>query len=652
MRGLLPSPMPRAHPAPPAPPPRDRRAALVALALVAATLLAYANSFGVPFVFDDEPSILENPTLRRLADAWWPPADGGLTVSGRPLLNLTLALNWAAGGANPAGYHLVNVLIHAVNGLLLFSLLRHTLRSPPLRARFGDAATALAGVAAALWLLHPLQTESVTYVIQRAESLVALCYLLTFWCFVRSVAAARPAGWHAATVGACLLGMTAKEVMVTAPVLLALYDRTFHTPDWRELWHRRRGLYLALAATWLPLAGLVWSTAGRGGTAGFGSAVSSADYALTQVHAVVHYLRLAIWPHPLVLDYGTAVIRDARDVIWPALVLAPLAGLALWLGGRARPAGFALLFFFGVLAPSSSLVPVATQTMAEHRAYLPLAGLAALAATAAWTRLGRTGLATLTALAAGLGVLTFLRNADYRTPIALYEDTLAKVPANARARARLADYYVRAGRLEDARRELERSVELEPQVPEAWNNLGNVWQRLDQPDRAIEAYRRALAIRPDDPTTLNNLGNSLIYRGRIEEGLTMLRTALRLAPNSLDARYNLGNTLAQIGRLPEAAVELSLLVGQHPSDADSRARYGDVLAALGRLPEAVAELQRATELAPANADFQDQLGIALARTGRLREALACFERALQLAPTHPTARQNASLVRERLRPSP
>jgi hypothetical protein len=206
---------------------------------------------------------------------------------------------------------------------------------------FGRDALPLALAVALLWTLHPLQTEAVTYVIQRVESLMGLCYLLTLYCLIRSVDSPRPALWQGCMVTACLLGMATKEVMATAPLLGLLYDRTFLAGSFREAWQRRRWWYVGLAATWLPLACLVAGTGGnRGGTSGFNVGVAPWAYWLTQFQAVAHYLKLSVWPHPLVFEYGTFWVRPVEAL--------PLRGDRRAAGGSHRdrtvaPAGSGLL---------------------------------------------------------------------------------------------------------------------------------------------------------------------------------------------------------------------------------------------------------------------------------------------------------------------
>ena len=300
---------------------------LPATVIVLTVWAAYANSFSAPFVFDDLKSVVQNPTIRHL----WPPSEvlsppnDATGAGGRPVLNLSLALNYAVGGLDVRGYHVMNTLIHALAALTLFGIVWRTLRRPVLVDRFGSAAGPLALGVALLWALHPLQTESVTCIVQRSESLMGLFYLLTLYGFIRAVETPAPRRWEIFTGVVCLLGMATKEVMVSAPLLVLLYDRTFVAGTFRAAWRQRGSLYLGLAGTWLLLFWLVAHSSQRGGVAGFGLGLSGWHYALTQCRAIILYLSLAFWPSPLVIDYGTGFVRQLNEV-WPQALLL----LALW----------------------------------------------------------------------------------------------------------------------------------------------------------------------------------------------------------------------------------------------------------------------------------------------------------------------------------
>lgn len=612
------------------------------------TTAAYLNSFRGVFLFDDVPSIVDNPGLRSLGQSLVPPTAGGLTVSGRPLLALSFALNYAVSGLDVWSYHFVNLAIHLANGLLLAGIIRRTLQQPLLTPRWKSDAPAVAFVAAALWLLHPLQTESVTYIVQRAESLVALCFFAAWWFFIRASEEPTRHRWAIAAFMASLAGMAAKEVMATAPLVLVLYDRLFLAGSWREVWTRRGRLHAALAATWLVLASLVLTTGGRGGTAGFDTPMSALDYALTQFHAIAHYLRLFVWPHPLVLDYGTMLVTDWSRVLPAAVLVLGLAGVSVWGAWRGRAWSFCGLLFFVVLAPSSSIVPIASQTMAEHRTYLPLAGLCALVAAGgvAWLR-ARVWIAFVV-VAAALGAATWSRNADYSSRVGMYEDLAARRPQNARALALLADYHQREGNLEAAQRWLERSVALEP-VVESLNNLGNVLQARGDLSGARSMFERAIGLRPADPKTLSNLGNALAAEGHIDEAIARFEAALRAKPDLADALFNLANTLAQAGRFPEAVTRYERVLQLTPDDAEARANYSAALMELGRADEAITQIREAVRRRPDHAGLRNACGVTLARAGRLREALPEFEAAVRLAPDNLEYRGNAAQAAQALR---
>ena len=215
-------------------------------------------------VFDDRPAIVENATIRDLGNlraVLSPPADVGSSANSRPLVNLSLALNYAAGGLDPTGYHAVNIALHALAALALFGVVRRTCLRPRLAECLGPVALPLALATALAWAVHPLQTETVACVIQRTEGLVGLLYLFAAYALVRAAdegaAPATRRAWAVAVVAACLLGVFMKELIGTAPVVLFLFDRTFLAGSFRTAWRARRGLWLALAATWLPLAWVV-----------------------------------------------------------------------------------------------------------------------------------------------------------------------------------------------------------------------------------------------------------------------------------------------------------------------------------------------------------------------------------------------------------
>ncbi|HUJ71275.1 MAG TPA: hypothetical protein VLZ30_03470, partial [Verrucomicrobiae bacterium] len=374
--------------------------------VIVAGLLAYLNSFTGPFIFDDPQSILENRTIQHLWPIWQslsPPHDNGITVAGRPLVNLSLAVNYALGGTEVQGYHVVNLIIHILAGLTLLGVVRRTLLQPKLRERFGAAANGLALAVAVLWTVHPLQTESVTYIVQRAESIMGLFYLLTLYCFIRATESQRFRLWYGLCIGACALGMASKEVMASAPLMVLLYDRTFVSGSFGEAWLRRWKLYLKLAGTWILLGYLVFFTGS------FHNAVINArmrgigrwTYLLTEPAVMLHYLRLSVWPHPLCFDYnGWPLAGTWPGILLPALVIVILLGTIAWACKINSAWGFLGAWFFLILAPSSSFVPTDSPAY-EHRMYLPLAAVVVAVVMGIYALAGRRTVALTMVLAIG-----------------------------------------------------------------------------------------------------------------------------------------------------------------------------------------------------------------------------------------------------------
>ncbi|MFC1573449.1 hypothetical protein ACFL6M_07625, partial [Candidatus Eisenbacteria bacterium] len=243
-------------------PPR-KRTLLLALLLVVVGVVTYANSLRGPFIFDDTTWILGNPTTRqlwRIDRILLVPDD--LSVVGRPIVNLSLAISYAVSATDPFGYHLTNLLIHLLAALTLFGVIRRTLSLPGMPAHLTRDAGGLAFACALIWLVHPLQTSAVTYIIQRTESLMGLFYLLALYSLIRGSQAVRPIPWFLLAVITCFFGMGTKEVTVSAPVVLLVYDRIFLAGSFGELLRKRWGLYLGLAASWILLAALVSDRSG------------------------------------------------------------------------------------------------------------------------------------------------------------------------------------------------------------------------------------------------------------------------------------------------------------------------------------------------------------------------------------------------------
>lgn len=621
----------------------------VGLAIVLLILLAYGNTFSGEIVLDDEMSVVENFSIRRLSDLGTvlsPPADS--TVGGRPIANLSFAFNYAIGGLQVHSYHLGNLILHGLAALLLFGVVRRTLMGRPevlqtLRLRTSDDAAVLAGAVAAMWAVHPVLTSAVTYIAQRTEVLMGTFYLLTLYAFVRGIPE-RAARWRWFSVAACALGMASKEVMVTAPCVVLLYDRVFVSGSFAAAWRARRGYYLALGATWLLLGYLMTTGLNQRGV-GFGIGVSAWRYALTECNVLLRYLQLALWPQPLVFDYGPSFVSGF------AAALPSILGLIVLLGGvglavvRRPMIGFLALGFFLVLAPTSSVVPVATQPMAESRLYVPLAFAVTLGGVGfAWV-LGRWRRGGLAVMVIGLALQAHARNTVLVDPARLWPDTLAKVPDNARAHVNYGAWLFARGRTVEAMAHERRGLELDPKMPRAYVNLAAALASTGDHAAALAYAQQALKLASGMSDINYQIGNALIHLGRPAESIPHYEAEIRIRPDYANAYLNLGSAYYLLGRPADAIRYLETALRLDPQAANVRENLAGALVQAGRKDEGIALYRAALQARPEAIATRCNLAIALAQAGRIDEAEAEFATALRQQPDYAPAQRGVNDMR-------
>lgn len=568
--------------------------------IVLAGTIAYANAFSSPFLFDDHASIVQNATIRapwRWSAVLVPPQD--TPVAGRPLVNLSLALNFALGGLDVTGYRLVNLGLHLACAVTLLSVLRRVLSED------------LAFAVTLLWTVHPLNSEVVNYVTQRTESVMALCYLLTMWASGRALDDRRMR-WLAAAVAASVAGMASKESMVTAPLMVVFFDRIFVFPSLREAMTRRRALYGGLAASWMMLLILAGS-GGQSISAGFTAAVDSPwTYLLNQTVMIVRYLSLAVWPGPLVIYYGWPQPLGLADV-WPyalaVIGLVTVTGVLL----KTRPRlGFWLGWFFLTLAPTTSVLPIATEVGAERRMYLPLIGIIVVVVTLASQALRRyapraspaAGLIALLVVAMIMAARTHARNREYQSPLTMARTVLDRWP-----------------------------------TANAEQLVGTELARLDRHAEAVPHLREAVK---GYPPARYFLGVSLMKTGDTAGAVTALQTFVREEPDALAAKGAhgmLAGLLMEQQQFEAAIPHYREYLRAQPLDGDAWNGLGVALSRTGRTGDAIKAFQSAITTAPNRIPPRLNLARSLAENGQLSEAAAAVRQALQIAPADPAAAQ-------------
>lgn len=651
-----------------------------------AGLVAYSNSFDGQLYLDDHRVIGDARQQAARPDALAP-----RPTEPRWLGTWSFAAGVAALGPSLPAFHAVNLLIHLVTGVALWGLVSRTLALPVFGGRFAGRGGALATAVAGLWIVHPLTAAAVTYLTQRLESQMGMFAVVSVWAVARgATAGAGKAGWYALSVAAAYAASATKEPAVVVPTVVFLYDRLFLARSWwgpvRERWPLYAGLLAAQVAI-LPIAltlhppaapapapapagGVDTTTAPRAPadptpdeqlvmpwpdgltrqnmqfvSAGFDvKGLTPWMYLRTQAGVILHYLRLAVVPYPLVLDYGWPVATEWWQIWPPGLVVVLLLAGTAWAVWRGRPAGFLGVWFFAFLAVSSSFVPIADLAF-EHRMYLPLmavvaavvfaadAGLPVVAARAGWNPAAFKAAA---AVAAGLALtaLTLVRNEDYADLIRMYRQTLSAVPGNHRVRNNLGVEYNKLNRPAEAaeafREVLTGGHAVSPQIAQlAWLNLIIALEQSGQ-TQLIPALSEFVAADPDNPSRRFLLGLARFrggdpagaaadYRAAID---TARRRGFPLREPAVFAHY--GQALFDAGD-PAAAVPVycrALELDDHLPI--THLQLGQALARLGRYAEAEPHFKKVVELDPQNPAGPHQLGVLSVYQGMLAEAVPHF----------------------------
>lgn len=643
------------------------------LLLLVVGFLVYANSFGGPFIFSDIQSIPENPVIRNLENFY--ANSSGYEVHPRRVVGyLTLALNYHFGGLEVAGYHVFNLAVHLANSLLIYTLVLLTFRTPHLRqSRLAPRAGLAALLTALIFVVHPVQTMAVTFVVQRLTSLSALFSLLAMVLYVLGrlrADAGRPkaVALLAGSVIAAILAMKTKEIAFTLPLAIALYELFFFQGAWK-----RRLLSLLPLLMTLPIVPLsiLASSDGMVGQVRVQSEMARLDYLFTEFRVIITYLRLLVFPVNQNLDYDYPIYTSffTQPVFLSFLFLASLLGLAVYLYVRSgcfqpstlnpqpfvdrvdgvdrvdllssdqsalnpqlstfnsqllippsaelRLISFGILWFFLALSVESSLIPI-VDVIFEYRLYLPSVGAIMAAAVAFVLLLHRIrNQNLLRALLIGVAVVVLLlggatwkRNTVWQSQLSMWQDVAAKSPNKARPQINLGSALGELGRLEEAAAVLSAAVRLDPANPDPYVNLGAALASLGRLEEAIAALTQAVALKPDNVEARNNLGLALTLTGRHEEAIGILAEAVRLEPDYERAWYNLGHA--------------SLLAGRNL--------------------EAIAALKRAVALFPDYGNALVQLAEALNRERRYQESLALLTPRLPALANRPDARRAFGLA--------
>ena len=609
--------------------------------------IVYQPVWHAGFVWDDDDHLTANPTVvgpLGLKEIWTTSA-GDIS----PLTRSTFWLEHKLWGLPPLPYHLVNVLLQAACGILLWQILRR-LRVPG------------AWLGAAIWTLHPVQLESVAWISEMKNTESGLFFLLSIFFFIDK----KGVGWrYGLTLLFAALAMESKASTVILPASLCL------CAWWLEGRWQWRNLLRVLPVALMTIASsamVIW-TQGKREIMSHDRPLpvgTLAERVIRSADAVWFYLGKLVWPHPLMAMYPDPKIDASQWFSYVPLVVLIVALVALWPGvlDRRRPASasatrpyfFVLAWFISALLPALGLFDPYTNrySAAYSWVYLHfqyLAGMAPLAlAGAGIVWLTRTPKPRWMQTLAGAAVLAILcvsswhRAWAYESQEALWTDTVAKNPTSWTGHEILGLTFSQQGRTDEAIAHFQKALEIKPDYVDARNNLGIALSQKGRADEAIEQYTKALALDPKYAQAHYNLANVLLAKGRLDEAMVHFQKALEINPDYPGADNNLGLALARKGQVGQAIEEYTKALTLDPNYVEAQFNLGDILARNGRIEEALPHLQRALELNPGYAEVHNDLGIALAQKGQLEEAAAQFGEALRLDPDFRDAQDNLAKI--------
>jgi tetratricopeptide (TPR) repeat protein len=549
------------------------------------------------------------------------------------------------------GYHLFNISIHVLSGFFLYLFLKATFRTPIVQARYKHT-DLISFFAALIWLVHPIQTQSVTYIVQRINSLAALLFILSilFYAYGRLTEINQKRWlWLIASAVTWLISLGCKQITAILPLLVFLYEWYFFQ-DLSKEWLRKSFKYLLFIGAFFILLFLIYTDFSP-----WERIQSLNDYAqheftmmqrfLTQFRVVIYYISLIFFPLPsrLNLDYDFVLSQSLVNPISTLLSMAAIIGMiafALYLAKKSRLISFCILWFFGNHLIESSILPLAI--IFEHRNYLPsmMVCLIPVVLTYRYIKMDWLKVGLLGVLVIGLSIWTYQRNQIWQDKITLWNDVVKKSPGKARPHFNLGAAYSEQKRDDEAIPLYQRALEIKPDLAEPHINLGQALRRQGKFEEATEHFRAALKIEPDLPEAHNSMGAILEKQGRSEEAIQFYQNALKIRPHYASAHFGLANTLVEKGKVEQGIRHYYLAIQFKPEYAEAHNNLGGVFLNLGQTEKAIKHYIAALQTDPNLVEAYNNLGIALMQEGKIEAAIQQFQKALESRPDFTKAENN------------
>jgi tetratricopeptide (TPR) repeat protein len=597
-------------------------------------IVAYSNTLNSPFQWDDRPSIADNPAIRDeevVQAVWehWPT---------RFVTFLTFALNYRLNNLDTFGYHIFNLTVHVLAAIALWWLTILTLNTPALKdKKISGYSGIIALFAGAIFISHPLQTQGVTYISQRAASLAALFYISSLAFYAKSRLSGRML-YYAISLSALVLAMFTKELAVSLPFAVILYEYCFLREGERMNW---KGIAPFLAAiSIIPVTMAVTRSvdfAQMKLAAEARPAISPWEYLLTQTRAVATYLHLLFVPMAQNIDYD---YRISKSLFEPAVLLslaliAAILAAAMRAFGKYRLASFGIFFFFLALLPESSLIPF-RDVICEHRLYLPMAGFAIFLTSAVFyifaNKTARAAIAMLSVAVICYSFLTYTRNLVWKDEFTLWDDTVRKSPGKARPHNNRGFALQSRGYPDRALEDYDRALELDSGYADAYNNRGNIHTNWGEFDQAISDYNKAIELRPKDPVAYNNRSLAYKVKGDFGQAIADCSKAIELKGAYAEAYNNRGLAYQSQGDLSRALHDFHRAIVFNPGFAGAYLNRGYIFQIQGNFKQAINDYTSALEIQPGYAQAHNNRGIAYHNLGHIDRAILDYTRAIEIDP--------------------
>ncbi len=580
--------------------------------IVGVASVIYSNSFQVPFHFDDRPNISQNPNIQieqLTGDRLTSLIKNSYKESLRIFSFFTFALNFYFGGLDVFGYHLVNLIIHILSGVFLYWFILLTFQTPFLRERYGSTSFPIALLTSLIFIVHPIQTQSVTYIVQRMASMAGMFYLLSFSLYIKGRITKGSARFlfFGGGILTYLLGFFSKENVAILPLFVALFEFYFFQNF--DLSPKGKKVAFSLLAGLLILLGLGFLFLGerylKVVIEGYKfRSFTMGERVLTQFRVVLFYLTLLVYPHPsrLNLDHDFLLSKSLLDppsTLISLLIIVGLIGFSLWKAKENPLLSFFTLWYFGNLMIESSIFPL--EMVFEHRLYLPSVGPFFLFSLLVFRWIERWGMKTkwiwvvpfLIIIPLSLG--TYQRNSVWKSELELWRDCVQKSPHKGRSHHNLGFVYYEMGWLDEAQRELEKSLRLDPNYALSWYNLGLVAYKKGFMDKAIDYYKKSIELDPTYPESYFNLGLAYYRKGLYEEAIGTYKKFLEMKPDYRNAHLNLGLAYGGLKRWEEALLAFEEERKKHPDNYHIDVYLGFLYRDMGDWSKALIHFKKALD---------------------------------------------------------